>query len=128
MRTIICILVLCGTLCGVPMLSTGARAASAVAKKPAVAAVDTTVAKAHPSKPAPKAMRTEAVRTLDAINIEGEIAVPQVLFITARDFRRFRDGLGSRYEVSAQDVARAVSLPTRLRIVALNELNKEEGK
>jgi hypothetical protein len=72
-------------------------------------------------------MSKQAVRTLDAVHIEGEIAVPQVLFITARDFRRFRDGLGSTYQRSIADVAGSVSLPHRLRIVA-QELNKEEGK
>jgi len=76
--------------------------------------------------PAPVPARKEAVRTLDAIHIEGEVDVPQVLFITARDYRRFRDGLGSKYLVSSRDAARSVAAPTRLRLVAPPELNKEE--
>jgi hypothetical protein len=61
------------------------------------------------------------VRTLDAIRIEGEIDVPQVLFITARDYRRFRDGMGARYQPTADDVAKSIALPSRLRMVALPE-------
>ena len=68
---------------------------------------------------------TPAVRTLDAITIEGEIAVPQVLFITSRDYPRYRDGLGLKFRMTTLDVARSVDLPTRLRIVAKH---KEEGK
>jgi len=83
---------------------------------------------AIPAEAAPSDTRTKTVRTLEAINIEGEIAVPQVLFITSRDFRRFRDGLVSKYRVSALDVARSFDLPTRLRIVAQPVKLKEEGK
>ena len=71
------------------------------------------------------ASRTAAMRTLDAINIEGEIAVPQVLFITAREFRRFRDGLDLKYRMDALDVARSLTVPTRIRVIAKK---KEEGQ
>jgi outer membrane biogenesis lipoprotein LolB len=69
--------------------------------------------------------RSQGVRTLEDINIEGEIAVPQVLFITSRDFRRYRDGLATKFRMSTLEVARSADLPTRLRIVAKN---KEEEK
>ena len=69
----------------------------------------------------PAAAGKEAIRTLEAIHIEGEIPVPQVLFITARDLRRFRDGLGRTYQIGALDVARSVSLPDRLRVAAQPE-------
>jgi hypothetical protein len=62
-----------------------------------------------------------AVRTLDAIRIEGEIDVPQVLFITARDYRRFRDGLGDKYRLTSADVARTIPRPSRLRMVDVSE-------
>ncbi len=75
---------------------------------------------------APPQGQTEAVRTLDAINIEGEIAVPQVLFITSRDYRRYRDGLGSNYRMTALEVARPDGLPTRVRVVATKRQHKEE--
>jgi hypothetical protein len=70
--------------------------------------------------------RTEAVRTLDAINIEGEIAVPQVLFITARDVRRYRDGLGLKFQLSASEAGRAAVLPSRLRVAPQQQSQKEE--
>jgi hypothetical protein len=71
--------------------------------------------------------RTGAIRTLDAINIEGEIAVPQVLFITSRDYPRYRDGLRFLFRKSKLEVARSLDLPARLRIVAQPKINKEEG-
>jgi hypothetical protein len=69
--------------------------------------------------------RSESVRTLETIKIEGEIAVPQVLFITGREFPRFRDGLGSRFLTDARHVARSLDYPARVRVV---ESRKEEGK
>ena len=78
-----------------------------------------------PAKAKRSGTRTPAVRTLDAITIEGEIAVPQVLFITSRDYPRYRDGLGLKFRMTTLDVARSVDLPTRLRIVAKH---KEEGQ
>jgi hypothetical protein len=68
---------------------------------------------------------SESVRTLETIKIEGEIAVPQVLFITGREFPRFRDGLGSTFLTNARDVARSLEYPARVRVV---ESRKEEGK
>jgi hypothetical protein len=55
---------------------------------------------------------------LDAIRIEGEIDVPQVLFITARDYRRFRDGAPARYQTTSADIAKSMPLPRRVRTVA----------
>lgn len=66
------------------------------------------------------------VRTLDAITIEGEIAVPQVLFITSRDNPRYRDGMGHHFRKSAMGIARSAVLPTRLRVVVRQEQNKEK--
>lgn len=79
------------------------------AKKSSRAGADSTRI-ARPA--APKA----PVRTLDAIRIEGEIDVPQVLFITARDYRRFRDGQGDRYQATSAGVAKSIPRPTRLRM------------
>jgi hypothetical protein len=55
-------------------------------------------------------------RTLEAIQIEGEIAVPQVLFITSRDHPRFRDGLRERYHRTALDIAGEATWPRRLNL------------
>jgi hypothetical protein len=92
-------------------LSLASVADAAKAKAPATA--DSTAARRAPG-PAPKG----AVRTLDAIRIEGEIDVPQVLFITARETRRFRDGTGPRYRATSAGVAGSIPMPSRLRVVA----------
>lgn len=57
----------------------------------------------------------DSVRTLEAIQIEGEIAIPQVLFITSRDHPRYRDDLRERYRRSALEIARETSFPRRFR-------------
>jgi hypothetical protein len=75
------------------------------------AAADSTAHK----KPAGKAKATApSIRTIDAINIEGEIAVPQVLFITSRDNRRYRDGMGKNFRKGTLDVTRSIAIPNRL--------------
>ena len=63
------------------------------------------------------AVRPE-VRTLESITIEGEVSVPQVLFITSRDHPRhpdFSKDLG-RYRRTALDIARGAPAPTRFVI------------
>ena len=80
------------------------------------------------AKSAPSQARDKATRTLDAITIEGEIAVPQVLFITSRDFRRHRDGIDAKFRKNALEVARPTGLPTRLRIVGPQSHHKEDAK
>ena len=80
------------------------------------------------SHAAPSKGRSEAMRTLQAITIEGEIAVPQVLFITSRDYPRYRDGLALKFRMSALDVARSADRPTRLRVVAQPASHKEAGQ
>ena len=93
-----------------------AAAAAPPAKKAAVA--DSTAVK----KPAAKAKtNAPSVRTIDAINIEGEIAVPQVLFITSRDNRRYRDGLGKNFKLGTLDVARSVAMPSRLCVAGKSD-------
>ena len=52
---------------------------------------------------------SSAARTLDDIHIEGEIPVPQVLFITARDQRRFLGFQPQRYLRSSRQLAEATS-------------------
>jgi hypothetical protein len=55
-----------------------------------------------------------APRTLDTVAIEGEIDVPQVLFISSRDHLRFRDDTGARLRPDALAVIRGAILPLRL--------------
>jgi len=62
------------------------------------------------------AVRPE-VRTLESITIEGEVSVPQVLFITSRDHPRhpeFLEDVGRRYRRTALEIARGDRAPTRL--------------
>ena len=56
-------------------------------------------------------------RRLDEIHIEGEIAVPQVLFITARDQRRFMESHHRRYLRTSLEVGRRTVAPTRIVLV-----------
>lgn len=76
------------------------------------------VAAKKPSEANKAAAVAADTRTLDAIRIEGEIDVPQVLFITARDYRRFRDGTPSKYQITSADIAKSIPLPGRVRMVA----------
>ncbi len=98
------------------------------ASSPKKAASDSTAAARPASKASKPVGNTKGVRTIDAINIEGEIAVPQVLFITSRDNRRYRDGLGKQFRMSTLDVARALAAPSRLCVAGKpsSESLKEE--
>jgi hypothetical protein len=53
-------------------------------------------------------------RTLQDIHIEGEIPVPQVLFITARDQRRFVEFQTQRYLKTSQQVGEQTAFPSRI--------------
>lgn len=57
---------------------------------------------------APKA---GAPRRLDDVFIEGEVPVPQVLFITTRDQRRFVDFHHRRYLRTSLELGQATVLP-----------------
>lgn len=55
-----------------------------------------------------------APRTLEDIHIEGEIPVPQVLFITARDQRRFTQFHHRRYLKTSLQIGEETMLPSRI--------------
>lgn len=61
--------------------------------------------------PASSAPTREEPRTLDEITIEGEIAMPQVLFITAREPYRFVDTAHRAYLLESEEVRALVVLP-----------------
>lgn len=71
-----------------------------------------TAAAAEPARTA------EPVQTLDAITIEGDVAVPQVLFITSRDHPRHHEDLGLALRPGPLAVARGASAPTRLVVLS----------
>jgi len=56
-------------------------------------------------------------RKLQDIHIEGEIPVPQVLFITAREQRRFMDSQHRRYLRTSREVGEQAVFPTRIAVV-----------
>ena len=55
-------------------------------------------------------------RRLEDIHIEGEIPAPQVLFITARDQRRFTRFHHQRYLKGSLQVGEETPLPTRIAL------------
>jgi hypothetical protein len=53
-------------------------------------------------------------RRLTDVHIEGEMPVPQVLFITARDQRRYVDFQHQRYLRDSRALGAATAAPTRV--------------
>ena len=104
----------------VVVLALATLAPFAGAAVPARKAAATTKAKAAPAK-APAGAKAPAAaagpRQLDDIHIEGEIAVPQVLFITARDQRRFLDFQHHRYLRTSVAVGGATTFPSRIAVI-----------
>ena len=61
-------------------------------------------------------------RTLEDIHIEGEIPVPQVLFVSGRDQRRFMDFQHKRYLKTSLEIGRTTVYPTRITVVGVRPL------
>jgi hypothetical protein len=55
-----------------------------------------------------------AARRLDEVRIEGEIPVPQVLFITAREAHRFTDHRHRRYLRTSLQLGQDTAFPARV--------------
>lgn len=70
------------------------------------------IAQSKPRPASAAARSAAAARTLDATHIEGEIPVPQVLFITARDQRRFMEFQHRRYLRSSLQIGKDAALPS----------------
>ena len=68
---------------------------------------------AAPPSPAAK----ERARRLEDVYIEGEIPVPQVLFVTGRDQRRFFDFQHRRYLQQSLEASPNRAAPTWVRVV-----------
>ncbi len=69
-----------------------------------------------------------APRMLDDIHIEGEIPVPQVLFITARDQRRFMEFQHHRYQKTSLELGRATATPARIVVTAPVPVERKENE
>ncbi len=89
-----------------------ASAAGVPARAHSVRSRATTHATARSSSHATAAR--DSARTLDAIHIEGELDVPEVLFITARDQRRIVEFQHRRYLGTSAQALHATPSPTRL--------------
>jgi len=87
------------------------HASSARAKKTAPAARATATA-----PPDSSARLAGGPRKLEDIHIEGEIPAPQVLFVTARDQRRFTRFHHQRYLKTSVQVGETTQLPTRVAL------------
>jgi hypothetical protein len=89
---------------------TGGRKASAHASRTPTRATG-------PSGQASAATRNPSAastRTLEDIHIEGEIPVPQVLFITTRDQRRFVGFQHRRYLRTSRTIGEDTAVPSRI--------------
>ena len=103
------VLTLAVLLCARPGLAQTAERLASIASKTA-AAKSAAEKSAAPKSAAAKS--AAAARTLDATHIEGEIPVPQVLFITARDQRRFMEFQHRRYLRSSLQIGKDAALPS----------------
>jgi len=91
-----------------PKVASAAKQPATTAKKPTTAAGASAAAAERDSLAGP--------RTLDEIYIQGEIPVPQVLFITARDQRRFLDFQHRRYLKNSQRIGETTVLPSWIAV------------
>ena len=78
----------------------------------------TTAATAKKDTAAAAARTVAAPRRLEDIHIEGEIPAPQVLFITARDQRRFTRFHHHQYLKTSVQVGETTLLPTRVALTS----------
>ena len=101
-------------LCAAPV------AAAPPAKKPARGS-----ARADADSVRAASGKKSAARRLEDVHIEGEIPVPQVLFVTARDQRRVVEFQHRRYLRTSRQLGEQTPLPSR--IVVTGE-SRPEGR
>lgn len=109
----------CGAQAPTPAAGDSA-ARDTVHAAPAATAEGDSKTPGHDTAPAGRARpgNEQAPRTLDDVNIEGKIAVPQVLFIRARDQRRVLGFQHHRYLPTSQAIGEAMRLPTWIVLIA----------
>jgi len=123
---VLCLMCVLG-LIGSPVLAQGAPATPTAAKatapaksaaKPVKKASKSTRATAQKATKsttvASKPVGTAGPRRLEDIHIEGEVPVPQVLFITARDQRRFLESHHELYLRTSRELGESTPLPARV--------------
>jgi hypothetical protein len=77
----------------------------------------TSPARATTNAAPPSTAAKERARRLEDVYIEGEIPVPQVLFVTGRDQRRYFDFQHQRYLQQSLEANRKAAAPTWVRVV-----------
>lgn len=100
---------------GLAALLMAGTAEAATPRKPAPARPPAPPARAEAAR-APGG--SAANRRLEDIHIEGEIPVPQVLFVTARDQRRFLDFQHGRYLRTSRQLAEQTPVPSWIPVTA----------
>jgi hypothetical protein len=94
--------------------SAPARKAHATATAPASGTKAGATVTPEPADATARYRSEAAKRTLDDIQIEGEIPVPQVLFITTRDQRRFMGFQYRRYLRTSRKIGEDTAVPSRI--------------
>jgi hypothetical protein len=102
-----------GLLLALLLAGLPARASAAPAPERAGRAVHHAAAPARAGKPGATGA---GARRLEDIHIEGEIPVPQVLFITARDQRRFLEFQHHRYLRTSRKIGEDTALPSWIAV------------
>jgi hypothetical protein len=115
----VCWLALSLVVCAVPARGQDAPSAPAPAKATAGKASRATAK----GTGAASTRAASGPRTLSEIHIEGEIPAPQVLFITARDQRRFMDLNHRRYLRLSREVGERTVLPTRIDVTGTRAIH-----
>jgi len=117
---------------GVVLIALAVLASRAVAEpgtggKPVPGAKRSAGARPAKADPKPPEHSSAAARTLEDIHIEGEIPVPQVLFITARDQRRFMEFQHRRYLRTSRKVGEDTVLPSRIVVTGARPSPDQEN-
>ena len=96
-----------------PRRAAGARRAASGARRSAAPPAGTGT---RPVAQTPRAagQASGPPRRLEDIRIEGEIPVPQVLFITAREQRRFMEFQHHRYQRTSLELGQATTMPSQI--------------
>ncbi len=115
--TIMALLLVAGAAHATPGASTTPATKTRATSAPKSSASKAGAAKPSASKPGATTPAPGGPRKLEDIHIEGEIPVPQVLFITARDQRRFLDFHHRRYLRTSRELGEATTLPSRIVIL-----------
>jgi len=109
------LLVACGTM---PAMAAAKAKRPAAHTKQASAGAKHATATHATAKPDSSTRLAGGPRRLEDIHIEGEIPAPQVLFVTARDQRRFTRFHHQRYLKTSVQVGETTQLPTRIALTS----------